>query len=264
MESATSTASATASARTALASSHTSSSTNSSSLVSSTGSMTSTATTSDASSTASSTDTSLLSPSSLASLAESFPTYLAIGGAILGLVIVVCLVSWLFNKKRRQSRFKSRFGNDEDQEVEKNWKESRLMWGEVKKGERIWDPETGMGIVVGDEDLEASRRKKHRITLEDARVTGEEGHEPQGSVYEACPPLPPVTSRPTMRLLSTPSSPSSEIDISEARGHFPTSIEVQSIHSYVYNTPEPSPSASPVLGPVTEREEEEGLIKHRR
>ncbi|WVQ76324.1 hypothetical protein IAR50_005989 [Cryptococcus sp. DSM 104548] len=260
MESVTSTAS------TSLASAHASSSTHPSSSVSSTtASLSSTATTTDSSSTASSTstDTSLLSASSLSSLAKSFPTYLAIGGALLGLVIVVGLASWLLNKKRRQSRFKSRFGDEEDEEAEKIWKEEWLKRSGAKKGERRWDPETGMGVLVGDDESDSSRRNEH-LTLEDARETGEE-REPESGVYQVCPPSPRATSRPTMRLLSTFASPSSEIDLSEARVHFPTSIEVQSIHSYVYNTPDPSPSASPVLGPLTDREEEEErLIKRAR
>ncbi|WVQ62563.1 uncharacterized protein L199_000705 [Kwoniella botswanensis] len=73
-----------------------------------------------------------LASSALESLAKSLPTYLAVGGSVLGVLILIALGSWWYRRRKRRNRF----GNDE--EYEEGWKVVRNK-REERDLEKGWD-----------------------------------------------------------------------------------------------------------------------------
>ncbi|WWD09049.1 hypothetical protein V865_007169 [Kwoniella europaea PYCC6329] len=71
-----------------------------------------------------------LTSSALESLAKSLPTYLAVGGSVLGVLIVIALGSWWYRRRKRMNRF----GSDEEYEEEWRVVRSKREEGDLEKG----------------------------------------------------------------------------------------------------------------------------------
>ncbi|WVW81922.1 hypothetical protein I302_103925 [Kwoniella bestiolae CBS 10118] len=69
-----------------------------------------------------------LTSSALQSLARSLPTYLAVGGGVSGVLILIALGGWWYRRRRRMNRF------GKDEEFEEEWK-VRSRRGDLEKGE---------------------------------------------------------------------------------------------------------------------------------
>ncbi|WVN90967.1 uncharacterized protein L203_106212 [Cryptococcus depauperatus CBS 7841] len=180
-----------------------------------------------------------LTPASLHSFARSLSTYLAIGAVILGIFVAICLASWLYKRRKRQKRFKSKFGED-DEEENMNWNDGKTR--------RVWDPETGMGVIVKDE----TRQEKDTLT---PRERGCENERRRSMMLEDAVESPVKdtyleTVKPTMRLITTlPNQPSGMSVDWKDKDEDCVAVVVEGVHSG---------SSSPVLSP--ERESKRRLL----
>ncbi|WWC58243.1 uncharacterized protein I303_100781 [Kwoniella dejecticola CBS 10117] len=190
-----------------------------------------------------STDRNPLDSTALQSLARSLPLYLAIGGAVVGVLILIALGSWYLRRRRRRMRF----GEDAEEE---GWRVMRSYRAESESacqdGREIRRGNESGGLQVKDQgDSRTSRadEKEKESTIKSSETESigtEKGREQISSnmsgstIYQT----PKQREQSSFQTLTLPSETPTKLRVSIDQ------VDAPSL------SPSPSPSPSPIASPT--------------